>query len=670
MSEPREMSVGKWDPMNPGKAGSAAEPAAARGPGPPGPNPENDPKNPLAQLIFDPWRLVPRLVKGIPLILMAGAIGGALGLAIGYLKTETLYTIQLRLVKKEMSSVFRAGRLGEAYAPPELKPATLISAVGSFSALKQVSERSGLPVPLLRGSFDFSEERKTDLMVLTVWSSQGREEVVRLANIWAEEIVDYTRQLQARESENVRVYLEEQIRGIDGDIVRIERELLEQIQAGGTVNPEKEIEAYLRSLSGLELEYHNARIELDSMQTKITALRDALRRQTPGAEKLRQLQEEYQKLLSQYTEANPLVIEARENIAQLREQVRQEQSSQEVKEDQLTGTGVGDALYLELVQLENRQRQLQHRTAELEKLLTDSRDRLRAIPEQAMRHQQLMDKKESLQSARELIFSRLQEARLFEEKAPGYLSILARATPEEVHVGGRTFKTVLAGAVLGTGFAGLAFLVLAGMEVLSPRLKTGKELEFVFGIQPAGTFPPGGELPPPADRARLWNAWMGKRMERTVQGVWLPFRAEGEDRFWTWALDEGRRLVDSVLLVDAGEDRLSLTPRLPVYNGEGPLPPGVSTWGVDLGAASQQEALGLFSRLEQLAGSRTVVWLRLTGEMHEPSASLLPRCGALCIAGDPASASRAEWRAQRVWLESLPPDTLTLIVLNQTKGIW
>lgn len=666
MPEPREMNVGNWDPMNPDTSPPPSAPRSSR----PEPALEGDNNNPLAHLVFDPLRLIPRLIKGMPFIVVAGLIGGGLGLAVGYLKTETLYTVQLRLVKKEMSSVFRAGRLGEAYAPPELKPATLISAAGSFSALKQVSDRSGLPVDLLRGSFEFSEERKTDLMVLTVWSDQGREEVVRLANIWAEEIVDYTRELQARESESVRVYLEEQVRGIDADVVRIEQELLEQIQASGTVNPEKEVEAYLRSLSGLELEYHNARIELDSMGTKITALRQALRQQTPSAEKLRELQEEYQKLLSQYTEANPLVIEARDNIAQLQEQIRKERSAEDLGDDQLTGTGVGDSLYLELVQLENRQRQLQHRTAELEKLLVDSRERLKAIPEQAMRYQQLMDKKQSLQSARELIFSRLQEARLFEEKAPGYLSILARATPEEVHVGGRTVKTVLAGGVLGLSFAGLAFLVVVGIEVLSPRLKTGRELEFVFGIRPAGAFPPGGGEPPVAERARMWKAWMGRRPERSVQGVWLPFRGEGEERFWGWALDEGRRLVDSVLLVDAGEDRLSLTPRLPVYGGDGPVPPGVSVWGVDLHTLSLQEALRIFSRLEQRAGERTLVWLRLTGEMREPVASLLPRCGTLCILGDPASARREDWKAQRVWLESVRAEKRTLILLNQKKGIW
>ncbi len=628
------------------------------------------PSNPLAWLIFDPLRLIPTLIRRSWLILLAGIIGAGIGAGIGILKTETMFTVNLRLVKKEISTAFRAGRLGEAYAPPKLRPATLISAVGSYSALKRVSDRSGIPVATLRSSFELKEERKTDLMLLTVWTSKGRKEAAELANIWGEEIVNYTRDLQANESRDVRAYLEEQTRNTDQQIAKLERDILQQIQRNGTVDPEKEIEAYLQSLNGLELDYHNARIELESTEAKIIALSNALRRQSPSVERLRELQKNYELLLSQYTRENPLVIEAADNIRQLKEQIQNEQKSDEIGEDTFTGTGISDSLYLELVEMRNRQELLKHRTDELEKLLVSNRERVRKIPEQAMLYMQLTEQKKSLLGARELLFSRLQEALLFENKAPGYLSMLAPATAEEVQRSSQVFKTVLAAGIFGSGLAGLAFLAIAGMEIASPRLKSKQEMEYVFRQPACGIIPPGGpNALSESERPLVWSALTSGKESSASIAVWIPFQSPDEEALWKWFLQESERLFERIAVVDAGDPPLASLSHLPEFNLVNRPPSGRSACQIDTNSLSMPTSRSLAAGLNQQSSQESRIYLRLTGGLEEPKSALLTSSETLIILADPHAASRSEWKQAARWLSEASALSINLLVINTQAGV-
>ncbi|MEM6821347.1 MAG: hypothetical protein AAF558_05340 [Verrucomicrobiota bacterium] len=669
MAENRELKVGDWDPMNP----TARSPATVARPEAPEAKSEAKEEapafNPLAMIAFDPWRFLPLFRKFWWVVLVAGILGFVAGIGLGLWKTETVYTVKVRLVKKQFSSVFRAGRLGEAYAPPKLKPATLISAASSYSAIKRVSDRSKIPVGTLRSSFEFKEERKTDLMGLTVWTTRGQEAAASLANYWAEEIVNYTRELQAKESRSIRVYLEEQIRGMDLQVAQIERKILEQIERNGTVNPEKEIEAYLRSLTGLELEFHNARIELESIDAKIGAMRQALRQQSPTVEQLRKIQEEYKELLSKYTETNPLVIEAADNIAQLEKQIRDEQESDQIKEDAFTGTGISDALYLELMQLENQKKLLTHQRDELERLVSSSRDRLKDIPEQSMVYQQFLEQKRSLLSARELLFSRLQEARLFENKAPGYLNVLALATPQEVHTSDRTVKTALAGGVFGVFFGGLAFVSLIALELFSPKLKTAKELEYVFGSSYCACITPQGfDAIPAAQQNLMWGHWMGKQIQQQPHAVWIPENLPEETAVWQWVLERSNQLVDQVILFDLTVPFLTYGQSFHRFERNSEIKRGISYYQKNASSMTLKEVDHLFYEIDQINRRGAVVWIRMATHLEEPYSTMIGSTSSLTIMADPSSLARNSWKEHAILLRSISQVKPKLLALNQVPA--
>jgi|GEM_PF-1413692 len=613
---------------------------------------------------LDPFRCLAGAIQRWHWWMGAALVGLLLGLAAGFATTETAYSSKVRLVKKQATSAFRAGRLGEAYSPPVLKPATLISAAYSYEALQRVASRSSPPktVAQIRNSFLLTEEKKTDLLILEVWNTESRKAASDLANIWAEELVNYTRELQASESRDIRIYLQQQIETMDAETARIDREMVELIQREGMVDAQKEIESYLRSLSGIELEYHNARISLESVDTQIQALRGAIRGQNPGGERLRTLRAQYETLRGTYTETNPIVVEAKAAIAQLEEEIKQQNADPNRRDDSFTGTGVGDALYIELVKLENEKKALVNRTAELEKLLQSGRKEMQAIPEKAMAYQKLADRKTSLINARELIAGRFQEARIFEERAPGYLGILAPATVDEVSTHGRLIKTALLGILGSLACGTLALAGVLGLEVVSSQLKTARELELILDMKRlAGTPIQSG----PAGMEEVWNAWIVPQLHSLAPVAgWSPMPFPGEENLWFDILDRASRLFPSAVLVDFSEQ-----PVIPgkacfrLNYADSPPPPGTSVFSQSLANRPLEEARALSAAVRRWAAAGTFVLVRFSGPAREPLLSAARQVQPVVFVASMGRGSRKSWMAEAAAIHQTFPGNHRLVVL-------
>lgn len=637
---------------------------------PPGPGEAATPAEPgvltlLRRYGLDPFRCLAGVARRWWLLVLLGLIGAGLAGGLAYWKSTTVYSVKLSLLKKEIPSVFRAGRLGEAYMPAVLRPATLIAAADSPEALRRVGERINPPMGIgeLRGAFTLTEEKKTDLLTLEVSTTRGPGEAVELANIWGEELVRYTRDMQSSESREIRKYVQSQLEAMDAEIARVDSERILLIQRDGMVDADKEIEAYLRGLTGIELEFHNARIGLESLDAQIASLRQAIRNQNPGAERLRLQREEYEKLRATYTDNNPMVLEARAAIENLEREVEAKRSDPSISEDAFTGTGISDALFLELTQLENQKKSLTHKREELEKLIRESRGRLQAIPEKMVAYQKLADRKLSLQSARELVFGRLQEARLFEERAPGYLAVLAPATADDVITSGRKFKTVLAGALGGMFLAFLGFSGLLMLEAFSPKLRTHREIEMILGARQAHRFTlpgDGGEL------ESLWATWMTPRLREPMpQVLWAPRAFAGESVFWTDWLDRAARLFPSVIFVDLADEPMSgVASGKPDWQPGTPPGPGLCRHRAALSRMAISEADALAAALRQAAGPTTLVLARVTGPIREPAITLSRNAGQLTLLAHAPSGNRHEWRREGAILAAsfaTPPSMIAVL---------
>lgn len=673
-----EMNVSQWkgsSPVRPAPTGStplhpislaapAVPPAAPPDSGFPTANDEPPILTSLKRRGLDPFRCLAGAVQRWHWWMGAALAGLLLGIIAGFATTETAYSSKVRLVKKQATSAFRAGRLGEAYSPPVLKPATLISAAYSYEALQRVASRCNPPktVAQIRNSFLLTEEKKTDLLILEVWNTENPRATSDLANIWAEELVNYTRELQASESRDIRIYLQQQIETMDAETARIDREMVQLIQREGMVDAQKEIESYLRSLSGIELEYHNARISLESVDTQIQALRGAIRGQNPGGERLRALRAQYETLRGTYTESNPIVVEAKAAIAQLEEEIKQQNADPNRRDDSFTGTGVGDALYIELVKLENEKKSLVNRTSELEKLLQNGRKEMQAIPEKAMAYQKLADRKTSLINARELIAGRFQEARIFEERAPGYLGILAPATVDEVSTHGRLLKTALLGLLGAFSCGGLALAGVLVLEVVSSRLKTARELELILDMKPAAdtAIPPG-----PGGLGEIWNAWIVPQLHSNAPiAGWSPMPFAAEETLWFDLLERGSRLFPSAVLVDFSEHPVQPGKAcFRLTHADNPPPPGMAIFTQSLANRPLDEARALSSAVRRWAASGTFVLVRFSGPAREPLLSAARQLSPVVFVASLGQGTRKSWMAESATLRQTFPGSHRLVVL-------
>jgi uncharacterized protein involved in exopolysaccharide biosynthesis len=573
-----------------------------------------------------------------------------------YARARTKYHVTVKLIRRAAPTSFRAGRLGEAYSPPPLKSATLIAAASSYPVLQRVAAKADPPVPVerLRGAVEVLEEKKTDLIDLNLTGTIGKEATARLANLWATEVVEYLREMQAQESREIRLYLEQQVAEGESEVAALDQKILEVTRKQGSVNAQLETDAYLRSLTGIELQFHHARIALETIDAKIEALRQALRRQSPATERLREMQQRLEGLRAQYTEENPIVVEARQKLKALQDDIEKQRSARDVPESAFTGTGIGNSLYLELVQLENQKKSLLHEKEEMAKLMDENRERLRSIPEKAINYQRLVEKKQSLLGAQELLSSRLQEARLFEGKAPGYLEVVSPVSAAEVSASSRAFKTALAGVGLML-FAALATAgAAAAREFLDPTLRTRREAAMAFGAPPTATVPAaadaGGE---PARASEVWSRWIGAGFGAPqTRVVWCPSPGPLEDRFWGLALREARRLLPRLIVIDCGGMPLKSLAALTPFEGEAP-----SGEGLFLAVSSPRKSLlqtagSVAERASRLARGGNEVWVRVCGPVQEPGATVARLLGGalLLVAAD--AEPRDFWKRQRDLLES------------------
>ncbi len=137
------------------------------------------------------------------------------------------------------------------------------------------------------------------------------------------------------------------------------------------------------------------------------------------------------------------------------------------------GTFLGNTLYLDYVQYQSEKKGLVRQKEELEKMRDQEREKLNGIPEKAAAFAQLSMRRQSLQTARNLLYSRLREATLFDENAPGYYIVFAPASVDRVVKHGRAGRRRLIFTAAGGIFCFCMALLLAlGLEFTDSTLRT------------------------------------------------------------------------------------------------------------------------------------------------------------------------------------------------------
>lgn len=622
---------------------------------------------PGSQLPFDPRRLLGGLVLRWRWIAFAALAGVLLGVAAGFYRSATRYEVSVRLLKREVPVGFRAGEFGDAFKPRAINNATLIGTALSDNVLGRVAAKAqpAVSLPLLRISVEAKEQKGTDFVVLTVSGYSSRADTVALANLWAQEIVQFSRDLQTRESREVRIYVQQQIEQTEAEIQRLNRELTDLSQREGVVDVDRQVESYLRTIGELDLKIESLRSNLYSTQTRLGSMESELARLLPVRERIDQLQRELLDAQSRLSEQSPVVQDLREQMTKLQGDFGRQQKK-DFNPTTASTTVLGTTLYLQIMEVKAQRQGIQRELPELERLRAEAQKQLAAMPEKSARYAQLQQQRIALEAPRRMLISRLRESQHFEENAPGYFQLFSTASADATAVRPRWLK-LLVFAVAGLVVAsGLGTVTAVGVELIDSRLRTAAEASRVYR-SPVWTTLSRNDSRTIWRGAmeRLWLQWISTRDSLAAPlAVWSAQPGPAEELLWESVITEAERLLDGMLIVDAGEEWSPQLAALPIATGE-PIR-GVQTLRIDPRSISLADAQRLVARLAEI-GQSTLVCVRFAGPVREPVTTLARACSPALVFVSADAARLDFWEAHASLLRAAVKPPAGLIVADESE---
>ncbi|MEO0793778.1 MAG: hypothetical protein AAFX93_01375 [Verrucomicrobiota bacterium] len=415
---------------------------------------------------FDPLRWVYALVLRCYWPIGFALVLAVIGFVVGSSFNTMTYSVSLQLIKKPVTSVIKAAEQGNAFRPRELNDRSLRSTLFANEAIYKTATAMGIDPEKLKGSVDIEQLEGTDFFYITVHSDQSAQAAIDTVKLWADEIVYYTIGLQRRESVTMLELLDEESSDLARDLEEVNQRLLNFSSDNDFLDGDKQLEASLRAIATMELQLEDARILLKSKSEQLKSLVSELQELSPISDQLKSANEELAELRGRYTDSNPLVKEKLYAIEYLKEKLKEEKEDPGDDLRRYTGTPLGNQLYLEVVQARNQLLQLNQRVKEYERLLEEQKGRLQHLPRQILRYSELLQQRDQLRGAFELLNSRLQEARIFAENAPGYWEVFQNPSMGDVSATVNRKKALLLGFA---GFSGGAFLGLALSVFLEKR---------------------------------------------------------------------------------------------------------------------------------------------------------------------------------------------------------
>jgi len=606
----------------------------------------------------DPKRLLGGLKLRWTWMVIGAFAGLALGLGFGILKAKTRWLVSLQIIKRDTPTSFSIGSDGNPYHPREFTASTLESAAASRTVLERVAEKSNPKVSaeFLKDCVLVEEEKKTDFITLTISGYNSAQATADLANLWAQEVVNFPKDVTSAESREIRDALQAQLVRNQVALKRLDQQTIE------APREEVKLDTYMKSQGDIEMKVDDSKIQIDSLDSEIATLRGELIQQSPLADTLQQAKADLEQYRARYTDQNPLVIEKLDKIASLEKEIKSDTNADQSDLSKFAGTEVGNHLYMRIVELENEREALVRENEEMGKLREQSLE----ASDDEYGLTDLLRQKETLETAQTLLLNRLQEMSLFEQNAQEMYLVLAPASVDEVSVKPKGLKVAvysIAGLILGAGFAMMFALM---RELLDPKMRTSAEAAKATG-NPAFI-----SIPRDCDQtkknelgAKLWLRWNREReRDRIARVIWAPVNQEREEDFWQLILAEARRFIPSLLIIDCGSQPAPALAALPKV-ADGPAAQGVFglRWNVE--AFTHAEMRDSCAAVERHRAAGREVWLRFDGVIQEPSTSLARAVGAHPLMVLPLDTVPAKfWKEQVELMRDSVGDLCGTVLLN------
>jgi capsular polysaccharide biosynthesis protein len=438
---------------------------------------------------FDPWRMVHALVRFLPLVVLAGILGGAAGGAYGWKKFRNSYVSTAQLMRQELPNTFRSSEVGEAFKPRQLNGPTLMSLMKSLPVLERVTAQltNRLSPRALLGGLTITPERNTDLIRVQYKTETSVTDAVDVLNVYGREVVNLTKDLAAQEASEVNRFLKAELTRVDADLIRFRQELLSYAREQELFDADKELDANLGKLSEIELKLETTRIDYQTVDLRITAIETELAKHSPIAARLQSARDQMSALKEKYADSNPRIAEQLSRIAELEAQLAST-TNQTITPPRSAEDGVAVSLYIDLIGLRAQKDILKEQGLRLAPVMTNIQEKLKGLSEKGLEYARLKARLDTLASSRTLIAGRQREAQLFQDSNLGYYRFFD-SKAGDVEVSDRKKRLMVAAGAGGflLAFAVVAFVALR--ESFDSRLLTRADAVRVTKLPCIGTVP-------------------------------------------------------------------------------------------------------------------------------------------------------------------------------------
>jgi uncharacterized protein involved in exopolysaccharide biosynthesis len=334
-------------------------------------------------------------------------------------------------------------------------------------------------------------ERDTDLITVTLKSNGSAPGTANLVNLYAQEVVTLTAQMQSEEAAELDRFLRGQIEHAEGELEAVNQELLDFSRSAGFYNADRETEAYLRQLSDVEIRLETARANSKSVDFRIANFERELGRQNQLGLALNKARDARDALSVSYTTNNPVFKDAQDRVTAIEEQMARETvaGTHSLANFRYSENTLANDLYLRLLTLHGDRETLAKELAQVGELRAKVGEKLKSLPEKSQRYAQISARQQSLQAARDLLGVRQREAQVYKESSPGLYRLFAKATEESVATNSRWKKTLIvsfAAVIFGVGGA---LFAIWGIELLDFRVVSAGDLKRITHLPVAIRLP-------------------------------------------------------------------------------------------------------------------------------------------------------------------------------------
>ncbi len=432
-------------------------------------------------LPFDPWRLLEALREKWYWLLVGAGILALAGWMAGVVLIK--YKIPVHLIRRETSNAYRTGEGPDPYKPREISEQTLMTFMKSAEVIRRVSAKSSSHIPpdSLFQMIKVEPTQNPDILTLALYTRNSLPAMVDLANLYAHEVIDFTKEMQATEVMDVAHYLDAKLAEADKELSEANEELVKFSRGSEFLNFDKETEAYVTQVGGLDIKAEAARIELGTLELRMAALQKELATQNPANDKITAAKEELNNLLLRYTDAHPLVQAQKSKIAELQKQTPNSVTNFQFSLSE-NANSIGNSLYRQYMEMQSQKTALEKQIEEYKLLKNSMQGKVTGLSEKTLRYAMLKTRLQAVEATRNLLAQRKRDAQLYVENAMGYYRIYSDASLKDVNKKIRWLKILLmafAGGAVGF-FTSAAAIMIA--EVVDTRLRTAADVTRVTGL--------------------------------------------------------------------------------------------------------------------------------------------------------------------------------------------